>query len=87
MGAFTIFSGFVLGFLLPDSFKRPRSTFLPWVNIFNEREVHILQSRVLLDDPAKGRKKKRIGTLAFKKAVSIPVASRTYISLIQDLVQ
>lgn len=70
MGAFTIFSGFILGFFLPDSFKKPRSTFLPWIDIFTEREVHILQTRVLLDDPAKGRKKKKIGAPAFKKAVS-----------------
>lgn len=69
MGAFTVFCGFIYGFLLPDSFRNPHSTFLPFVPIFNEREVHILRSRVLLDDPAKGRKKKRIGLPAFKKAV------------------
>lgn len=71
MGAFTIFSGFILGFFLPDSFRRPSSTFLPKVKIFSERELHILQSRVLIDDPMKGKKKKRIGLVAFKKAVSL----------------
>lgn len=70
MGAFTILIGFVLGFFLPDSFKNPSSTFLPGYKWFSERELHILQTRVLLDDPAKGRKKKKIGLRAFKKAVS-----------------
>lgn len=69
MGAFTIFCGFIFGFCLPDSFKNPHSTFLPWVSIFNEREIHILRTRVLLDDPMKGMKKRRIGRPAFKKAV------------------
>jgi predicted MFS family arabinose efflux permease len=70
MGAFTCFSGFIFGFLLPDSFRNPCSTFLPGRAIFTPREVHILRSRVLLDDPAKGKKKKRIGLAAFKKAFS-----------------
>ena len=69
MGSFTVLCGFVYGFLFPDSFRNPHSTFLPFVRIFNEREVHILRTRVLLDEPAKGRKKKRIGLPAFKKAV------------------
>jgi MFS family permease len=70
MGIFTILSGCILGFCLPDSFKNPHSTFLPKWKMFSEREIHILNSRVLLDDPAKGRKKKSIGRPAFKKAVS-----------------
>lgn len=70
MGAFTMFSGFILGFFLPDSFKKPQSTFVPTWKIFSEREIHILNTRVLLDDPAKGRKKKSIGLPAFKKALS-----------------
>jgi hypothetical protein len=71
MGGFTCASGFVLDFFLPDSFRKPTSTFLPGVRIFNERELHILNSRVLMDDPMKGRKKKRIGVAAFKKLVSL----------------
>ncbi|CAM1501311.1 Fc.00g104730.m01.CDS01 [Cosmosporella sp. VM-42] len=70
MGTFTILSGFILGFFLPDSFKKPRSTFIPAVKIFSDKELHILQTRVLLDDPMKGKKKKRIGSIAFKKAFS-----------------
>lgn len=70
MGAFTIASGFIFGFFLPDSFRNPHSTFLPMVKIFDEREVYILRTRVLLDDPMKGKKKKRIGLPAFKQAVS-----------------
>lgn len=70
MGSFTILSGFVLGFFLPDSFRNPRSTFLPSLEFFTDRELHILQTRVLLDDPMKGKKKKRIGLGAFKKAFS-----------------
>ncbi|KAK5103979.1 hypothetical protein LTS08_003403 [Lithohypha guttulata] len=70
MGGFTIFCGFILGFFLPDSFKKPRSTFLPMINIFSEREIHILNTRVLIDDPMKGKKKKSIGLTAFKKAFS-----------------
>jgi len=70
MGAFTCFSGVVFGLFLPDSFRNPCSTFLPGREIFTPREVHILRSRVLLDDPAKGKKKKKIGLTAFKKAFS-----------------
>ncbi|EXJ61617.1 hypothetical protein A1O7_02045 [Cladophialophora yegresii CBS 114405] len=68
MGIFTIASGFVLGFFLPDSFKNPHSTFLPRVRMFTDRELHILRSRVLMDDPMKGKKKKRIGRAGFRKA-------------------
>ncbi|OQU95372.1 hypothetical protein CLAIMM_01591 [Cladophialophora immunda] len=70
MGSFTVLCGLVLGLFLPDSFKRPRSTFLPNVKIFTDREIHILNTRVMLDDPMKGKKKKRIGRIAFKKAFS-----------------
>lgn len=77
MGAFTVLSGVVLGCCLPDSFKNPRSTFLPNVKIFNERELHILQTRVLLDDPMKGKKKRKIGLGAFKKAVSLILLHRS----------
>ncbi|KAF1810850.1 MFS general substrate transporter [Eremomyces bilateralis CBS 781.70] len=68
MGGFTIFSGFILGFLLPDSFKNPSSTFIPRYSLFTKRELHILRTRVQLDDPMKGKKKKTIGLSAFKKA-------------------
>ncbi|KAF5018066.1 hypothetical protein F66182_9965 [Fusarium sp. NRRL 66182] len=68
MGGFTVVCGFILGFCLPDSFKNPHSTFLPKVNIFSERELYILQTRVVLDDPMKGKKKKKIGLPAFRKA-------------------
>jgi MFS family permease len=69
MGAFTVLSGFILGFLLPDSFRNPRSTFLPRVSLFTERELHILNTRVRLDDPMKGKKKRSIGLGAMKKTV------------------
>ncbi|OJJ03028.1 hypothetical protein ASPVEDRAFT_889509 [Aspergillus versicolor CBS 583.65] len=68
MGAFTVLSGFIFGFFLLDSFKNPHSTFLPTVSWFTDRELHILQTRVLLDDPNKGKKKRRIGSGAFKRA-------------------
>ncbi|KAI1859632.1 uncharacterized protein JN550_011940 [Neoarthrinium moseri] len=67
MGAFTILGGFVFGFCLPDSFQNPHSTFLPKFSWFTPRELHILQTRVLLDDPMKGKKKRRIGAAAFSK--------------------
>ncbi|KAI5195570.1 putative MFS transporter [Aureobasidium subglaciale] len=70
MGGFTCFCGFIFGFFLPDSFRNPCSTFLPKHAVFTHREIHILRNRVLLDDPAKGKKKKRIGLTAFKKAFS-----------------
>lgn len=70
MGGFTILSGFVLGFRLPDSFKRPNSCFLPRIQIFTDRELHILQTRVLPDDPVKGQKKKQIGRQTFLNVVS-----------------
>ncbi|KAK6864065.1 MFS general substrate transporter [Apiospora arundinis] len=68
MGSFTVLSGFVFGFCLPDSFQNPHSTFLPKFSWFTPRELHILQTRVLLDDPMKGKKKSRIGRDAFKRA-------------------
>ncbi|KAL4922001.1 major facilitator superfamily domain-containing protein [Aspergillus aurantiobrunneus] len=68
MGAFTVLSGFIFGLFLLDSFKNPHSTFLPWVSWFSERELHILQTRVLIDDPMKGKKKKKIPLGAFKRA-------------------
>ncbi|KAK3299732.1 major facilitator superfamily domain-containing protein [Chaetomium fimeti] len=68
MGGFTILSGFVLGFCLPDSFRNPSPTFLPHFTFFTKRELHILQTRVLLDDPMKGKKKKNINLGAFKRA-------------------
>jgi hypothetical protein len=71
MGSFTILSGIILGLFLPDSFKNPRSTFLPKVEWFSERELYILKTRVLLDDPMKGKKKKHIELASFKKAVSV----------------
>jgi predicted MFS family arabinose efflux permease len=70
MGGFTLLSGFVLGFCLPDSFRNPSPTFLPGVTFFTPRELHILQARVLLDDPMKGKKKKHIKLDAFKRAFS-----------------
>lgn len=68
MGIFTIACGFVMGFFLPDSFRNPSPTFLPKWQMFNERELHILRTRVLLDDPMKGKKKKKINLGAFKRA-------------------
>ncbi|KAK4160214.1 putative transporter [Cladorrhinum sp. PSN259] len=68
MGGFTIICGFVYGFLLPDSFRNPCPTFLPKWRMFTDRELHILQTRVLLDDPMKGQKKKKINLGAFKRA-------------------
>jgi MFS family permease len=74
MGGFTLLSFLVYGFCLPDSFRNPCSTFLPGKSWFTPREIHILRTRVLLDDPAKGRKKKKIGKAAFRAAVSRPTA-------------
>lgn len=68
MGAFTILGGVVYGLFLPDSFQNPHSTFLPKVKRFTDREIHILRTRVLLDDPMKGKKKNKIGKDAFRKA-------------------
>ncbi|KAM3531314.1 hypothetical protein NHJ13051_000882 [Beauveria bassiana] len=70
MGAFTVFCGLIFGFCLPDSFRNPHSTFLPRYSWFTEREIHILQTRVLIDDPMKGQKKKKIPLGAFKRAAS-----------------
>jgi hypothetical protein len=80
MGIFTLASGVVLGLFLPDSFKNPHSTFLPRAHIFTQRELRILRTRVLLDDPMKGKKKKRIGKIAFHKAVSL----HSYSTLVQS---
>jgi MFS family permease len=68
MGAFTVLGGIIYGLFLPDSFNRPHSCFLPKRQIFTDREVHILRTRVLIDDPMKGKKKKKIGKAGFKKA-------------------
>ncbi len=68
MGGFTLLCGFVLGFCLPDSFRNPCPTFLPGRARFTDRELHILQTRVLLGDPMKGKKRKTINLGAFKRA-------------------
>ncbi|XMA13595.1 hypothetical protein WAI453_006386 [Rhynchosporium graminicola] len=68
MGVFTYMSGCVLGLSLPESFKKHSSAFLSKRNIFTERELHILRSRVLMIEPMKDKKKKRIGKAAFIKA-------------------
>ncbi|KAG7293701.1 hypothetical protein NEMBOFW57_003758 [Staphylotrichum longicolle] len=70
MGGFTLLSGVVLGLCLPDSFRNPCPSFLPGKALFTERELHILQTRVLMDDPMKGKKKKSINLGAFKRAFS-----------------
>ncbi|TLD33169.1 hypothetical protein PspLS_00197 [Pyricularia sp. CBS 133598] len=67
MGAFTIVCGVVLACCLPDSLRRPRSWFLPRVRWFTERELHILRTRVHIDDPAKEWKKSHIGLSAIRK--------------------
>ncbi|KAL4736687.1 hypothetical protein BDV11DRAFT_193367 [Aspergillus similis] len=67
MGCFTVFSGFIFGFFLLDSFKNSHSTFLPKVSRFTKQELYILQMRVLLDDPMKGKKNRKIGLGAFKR--------------------
>lgn len=70
MGGFTIASGICLGFCLPDSIHNPCTLFLPRHQIFSDRELYILQSRVKIDDPQKSNRKQHIGIEAFKKAVS-----------------
>jgi len=70
MGLFTIACGILLGFCLPDSLFRPQSWFLPKFSFFTDREIHILRTRVLIDDPRKNWKKKSIGVVTFKRAVS-----------------
>ncbi|KAK0657991.1 putative MFS transporter [Cercophora newfieldiana] len=85
MGAFTILCGFILGFCLPDSFKNPCSTFLPGHSWFTERELHILRTRVLMDDPMKGKKKKKINIGAFKRAfTNWRLWVHTFISLLNN---
>jgi len=69
MGSFTCVNALVFGFLLPDSSSNSSSAFLPGVQLFSKRSMHILKTRVLLDDPMKGQKKKRIGLVSFKKLV------------------
>lgn len=69
MGAFTIACGILLGFCLPDSLFRPQSWFLPNYSFFSAREIHVLRTRVLVDDPQKNWKKKSIATVAFKRTV------------------
>jgi hypothetical protein len=69
MGAFTVFYGFIYGLFLLNSFHNLYSTFLPGVHWLTERELHILQTHILLDDLIKNKKKRKILLLAFKRAV------------------
>jgi hypothetical protein len=69
MGAFTIFCSFIYGLFLLDSFHNLHSTFLPGVHWLTERELHILQTYVLLNDPMKSKKKRKILLLVFKRVV------------------
>ncbi|KAI7784942.1 alternative sulfate transporter [Diaporthe eres] len=68
MGIFTIFVGCLFGLVFPDSFKKPYCPFAPGRQVFTDRELYILNTRVILDDPLKGHKKKHIDRKAFKKA-------------------
>lgn len=68
MGLFTILVGLLFGLVFPDSFKKPYCPFAPRRRVFTDRELYILNTRVILDDPLKGHKKKHIGRKAFKKA-------------------
>lgn len=70
MGGFTMLSGVILGLLLPDSIHKPTSFFLPRYRVFSDRELHILRARIILDDPGKQERRKKIGTAAFKNTVS-----------------
>jgi MFS family permease len=82
MGGFTCVNGLVLGLLLPDSSRNPHSAFLPRISLFSQKEIHILKTRVLLDDPMKGQKKKRIGLVSFKKLVrTLPSSQQTSSSI------
>lgn len=71
MGAFTLASGVFMGFLLPNSLYKPHSWFLPRLCFFTERELHILRTRVNIDDPKKAEKKQHINIQALKKAVRL----------------
>lgn len=68
MGIFTILVGCLFGLVFPDSFKKPYCPFAPGRQVFTDRELYILNTRVVLDDPLKGHKKKHIDRNAFKKA-------------------
>ena len=68
MGIFTILVGCLFGFIFPDSFKKPYCPFAPGRQVFTDRELYILNTRVILDDPLKGHKKKHIDSKAYKKA-------------------
>lgn len=73
MGIFTILVGCLFGFVFPDSFKKPYCPFAPGRQVFTDRELYILNTRVILDDPLKGHKKKHIDREAFKKAFVSPI--------------
>ncbi|XEV07455.1 hypothetical protein FSHL1_012742 [Fusarium sambucinum] len=70
MGGFTMLCGLILGLFLPDSIHKPTTFFLPQYRVFTERELYILQSRIILDDPSKQERRKKIGAAAFKNAFS-----------------
>lgn len=69
MGGFTLLCGVLLAVCLPDSLRNPRSLVLPQGSFFTERELHILRTRVSIDDPNKTTQKQHIGLAAFKKTV------------------
>lgn len=71
MGAFTMASGVVLGFCLPDTLYNPRGWFLPRFDIFNKRELYALRTQIIIDNPNKEWKKHRIDSAALKRAVSV----------------
>lgn len=78
MGIFTIFVGCLFGLVFPDSFKKPYCPFAPGRQVFTDRELYILNTRVILDDPLKGHKKKHIDRKAFKKAFVCPINVFSY---------
>uniref|UniRef100_A0A8H7KAL2 Major facilitator superfamily (MFS) profile domain-containing protein n=1 Tax=Bionectria ochroleuca TaxID=29856 RepID=A0A8H7KAL2_BIOOC len=48
----------------------PLEWYCAWWRVFSERELHILKTRVILDEPLKDKKKQHIGIDSFKKAFS-----------------
>jgi hypothetical protein len=59
-GIFTIFIGIIFFLFFPASPWSPYPVLFPKWKVFNDRERHILHTRVLIDDPKKAQSEIRI---------------------------
>lgn len=75
-GVYTLATGVYFGIIFPKSPDHPVS--LTGIRWFNERDTHILKSRVLIDDPAKAQGRLHVSWHEIKRTVSNSAVPRSW---------